>query len=639
MKGGIRRRTVAAGGLLALIVGATFAALLVTIDDLHDAADRAQRSEEVLTRAYKTEQLVIDMETGLRGFLITGDERFLAPWEAARRAFPDQASKLVRLAAAGNGQGDRARQIAAAGTAYITEYSIPTVEAARRDLAAVRTVAVTDEGKQRVDALRRQFDDFIAAERKLAISRQDSAGEAARRAIVAGSAGVAGSVVLVIVFTAYLARVIVRPVRHAAGMAGRLAGGDLTARLPETAPGEIGTLERAFNTMAGSLEASSEYLGLLLQEQAALRRVATLVAKGASPTAVFAAVAEEVGRLLGAPSTRLFRYEVDGTATVVSAWSEATLDIPVGTRLSLDGENVAASVLRTGRPARIDSCEAAPDEIAAYLREMGIRSAVGAPIEVQDRLWGVMIADSTDPAPLPAATETRLAQFTELVATAIANAQSRAELAASRARVVAAADETRRRLERDLHDGTQQRIVALTLQLRMAEAGVPADLPELKAQLQAVGRGLSNTVEELREFSRGLHPAVLSRGGLGPALRTLARRSAVPVRVDVPDDGRLPEPVEVAAYYVVSEAITNATKHAGASVIDVALTVDEGVLRLSVRDDGVGGADPGRGSGLVGLKDRVESVGGTILILSPVGEGTCIEARMPVEDPAVATAG
>jgi signal transduction histidine kinase len=226
-----------------------------------------------------------------------------------------------------------------------------------------------------------------------------------------------------------------------------------------------------------------------------------------------------------------------------------------------------------------------------------------------------------------------LTQFAELVATAIANADSRAELVASRARVVAAADETRRRIERDLHDGTQQRLVALALDLRAAAAAVPSELAELKAQVSHAGEALSGAVDDLREISRGIHPAILSKGGLGAVLKTLARRSPIPVELGLPADRRLPEGVEVALYYVASEALTNVTRHARASEAHVSLEIEDRVVRLSVQDDGVGGARPERGSGLIGLRDRVEVLGGTIEITSPPASGTTLVVEIPLTDP------
>jgi signal transduction histidine kinase len=209
--------------------------------------------------------------------------------------------------------------------------------------------------------------------------------------------------------------------------------------------------------------------------------------------------------------------------------------------------------------------------------------------------------------------------------------RSRAELAASRARIVTAADQTRRRIERDLHDGVQQRLVSLLLAQRTAQTMVPPGLSELQARLSEVADGLAGALKELQEISRGIHPAILADGGLTRALRTLARRSAIPVELDISIETRLPEPVEVAAYYVVSEALTNTAKHARASVVRIAVEVRHGVLELSIRDDGSGGADPARGSGLIGLTDRVDSLGGTIEVTSPAGQGTTLRIRLPVE--------
>jgi signal transduction histidine kinase len=288
-------------------------------------------------------------------------------------------------------------------------------------------------------------------------------------------------------------------------------------------------------------------------------------------------------------------------------------------------------VWRTGRPARIDNYADVPGPLAAGARQLGIRSSVGCPITVQGRLWGLTTVSSRRPEPLAADTEAHIAGFTELAAVAIANTQARAELAASRARIVRSADQTRRRIQRDLHDGVQQRLVALGLELGGAQAAVPTELGELGAQLGRVAQGLAGALEELRELSRGIHPAVLSEGGLGPALRALARRSAVPVELEVDVAGRLPAPVEVAAYYVVAEALTNAAKHAHANLAHVQVQTRGGRLRLSVADDGVGGADPARGSGLVGLGDRVQALGGTLTVHSPAGAGTRLLVDLPVE--------
>jgi signal transduction histidine kinase len=258
-------------------------------------------------------------------------------------------------------------------------------------------------------------------------------------------------------------------------------------------------------------------------------------------------------------------------------------------------------------------------------------SAAGTPVLVAGTLWGAMTALSPQYAPLPEGTEARMAEFTDLVGTAIANAQDRADLMASRARVVAAADDARRRLERDLHDGAQQRLVALGLHLRMADESIPPELHEPKQQLSQITSELTDVSKDLQELSRGIHPAVLSQGGLTPALRTLARRSAVSVALDLAIERRLPDDVEVAAYYVVAESLTNADKHAEASEVNVGANTDDVNLHLSIRDDGIGGADTRKGSGLIGLKDRVEAIGGDLQIVSNPGSGTSLDVTIPLE--------
>jgi signal transduction histidine kinase len=442
-----------------LLVGTAFAVLLYSVADVRKSERLARHSQEVLTTANQLERLVVDLETGQRGFVITGQAQFLEPWRAATVALPEQASTLERLVADDPAQRSRAQRISQDATSYIRDYSVPLINAARRDPASVRTVEATEEGKRRVDAMRTEFDDLTAAERRLSVARQEHTDAIAGRAVIAAAVGLVGSVLLILAFAGYLTRAIVRPVLGTAAMAGRLAGGDLAVRVPETGVGEIGMLERAFNSMAGSLE------------------------------------------------------------------------------------------------------------------------------------------------------------------------YHRAELAASRARIVRSADETRRRIERDLHDGIQQRLVSLALDLRATQARVPA---ELRPQLDGVADGLGDALDELREISRGIHPAILSEGGLGPALKVLARRSAIPVDVDLKIESRLPAPVEVAAYYVVSEALTNAAKHADASVAHVNVQPRDGWLHVSVRDDGAGGADAARGSGLVGLADRVQALGGTITVHSPVGEGTTLQVDLPI---------
>lgn len=417
---------------------------------------------------------------------------------------------------------------------------------------------------------------------------------------------------------------------------GRLWGAAIVgSRGPEPLPPYVeacvGDFADLVATAIATAAARAE-LRFLAEQREALRRVATLVARGVPPNEVFAAVAVELAAVHGVQNASVWRYEPGRSASLLAAWDErSAVKMPVGQHFSLDGDNVAAAVLSTGRPARIDNHDDAAGPAAAKIRELGLRGGVGVPIIVDSQLWGAAVVGSSRSEPLPSDIEVRLADFADLAATAIANAQAHADLTASRVRIVAAADDARRRIERDLHDGAQQRLVSLGLDLRAVEAQVPPGLETLKDQMSQLISSVVAVSEDLQELSRGIHPAILSRGGLGPALKTLARRSSVPVELDVAVDRRLPESAEATAYYVVAEALTNAAKHARASVVWVSASTGAAGLDLAIRDDGIGGADVTKGSGLIGLTDRVQAVGGQLTISSRPGSGTSLVVAIPFE--------
>jgi PAS domain S-box-containing protein len=400
--------------------------------------------------------------------------------------------------------------------------------------------------------------------------------------------------------------------------------------LPEDTASRLADFTELLATAIENAE-PREALERLVDEQAALRRVATLVAHGVRPDEIFAAVSDEVGRLVGTDSTTVMRFDDDPPGIVfVGVASNMSDAYPLGARWEFEDGMASAEVYRTGRSARGGARDWSTVEgpVGETHHRLRIVSTVASPIVVEGRRWGAIAVQSQEPLPLD--TDERLEKFTELVATAIANADSKSELAASRRRIVAASDEARRRIERDLHDGTQQRLVTLMLQLAAVREAAPTG-EVLIAELSRVECELASALDELREMSRGIHPSILSEGGLDPALRALARRSTIPVALDVTTKRRLAEPIEAAAYFVASEALANATKHAQASRIDVSLAPRDGVLLLSIRDDGVGGADSRHGSGLVGLHDRIEALGGTIRIESPPGAGTLLVVALPLE--------
>jgi signal transduction histidine kinase len=628
VRGGVVRHTAIASALLALVVGAAFAILLREIDSLRASGRAVAQSRDTSGAIADLETQVLDLEAGARGFAITGRPGFLKPYNDAGAAIPADARRLATLVS-DPAEASRVRRLVGDVNAYIADYSVPLVDAVRRNRAAGLSIARAEEGRQRVAALRAEFAGLRGIEQSRLqprLRRDDrEAGEAATAAIVALTISIA----LILLFGGYLMRAVALPLRWAATMASRLADGDLAVRLSGSGIGEVGALERAFNSMAGSVQASRDKLYRLADEQAALRRVATLVAQEASIAEVFQAVTREVGLQSGADLARMERFESDREITAVAAWSRrGTTELAVGKRFTLTGSSIAAHVLETGRPARVDSFEGASGPIAREAQALGILSSVGCPIVVGGRCWGVIAASRMHADPFPPDTESRIADFTALVATAVANAEARADVLASRTRLVTAGDEARRRVVRDLHDGAQQRLVHTILTLKLAlrshdrgDGGAPALLREALHEAQRAN-------VELRELAHGILPSVLTRGGLAAGIDALVSRVHVPVDVAVAPE-RFPREIEASAYFIVAEALTNVAKYSKARSVDVKAWVDEGMLHVDVHDDGVGGASQD-GSGLLGLHDRVAALGGLLRIDSPPGRGTRIAATLPL---------
>jgi len=375
-----------------------------------------------------------------------------------------------------------------------------------------------------------------------------------------------------------------------------------------------------------------EELATLADEQAALSRVAVAVATEERPERLFGLVSEEIGRLFGADAGATVRYVAnpDG-AVIVGAWQRVgDFEAPLGVRLPFEGGAIAR-VARTGRPARID-LEAEPSDVRERMLAAGVSSGVAAPIVVSGRLWGATsISNGDGHGRFPAGVEARLEKFTSLVAVALANAEARKQLTESRARIVQAGDAERRRLERNLHDGAQQRLVSLSLRLRIAELRLSDDPAAAAGLIAQASEELALGLEELRELARGIHPAVLTDHGLAPAVEALATRATLPVEVNGLPSERLSESIEAAAFYVVSEALANVAKYAAASSARVDLARDDGLLVVQVSDDGRGGADVAGGTGLRGLADRVEALGGRLRVSSERGRGTTVRAELPLD--------
>jgi PAS domain S-box-containing protein len=366
------------------------------------------------------------------------------------------------------------------------------------------------------------------------------------------------------------------------------------------------------------------------RQEESLRRIATMVAIQAPADDIFHTVTEDIAHLLGAQTSNMIRFDGPKTGTVVAGWSEPdATTLPVGDEVVFDGPTAVPIVRRTGKATRVDDYSDIDGELAERLRGLGLRSTVSAPVTVDGRVWGAITVSTIGESKLPPDAETRIVQFTELVAVALSTAEARSQLAGSRARIVAAGDAERRRLERNLHDGAQQRLVSLALGIRMARSSVE-DGSEAAALLESASVELAEALAELRELARGIHPAVLTDRGLESAVGALTDRSSVPVKVSLQLPHRLPSAVEAAVYYVIAEALTNVTKYAEATSVEVTVAADNGLARVEVIDDGLGGADPTRGSGLNGLTDRVEALDGRLQVISHPGKGTRVLAELPL---------
>jgi signal transduction histidine kinase len=405
------------------------------------------------------------------------------------------------------------------------------------------------------------------------------------------------------------------------------AGADRPEPVPPDAERRLSEFSELVATAIANTQAREE-IRRLAEQEAALRRLATLVAEGADPPRVFDAVCQETGLLLEAGSVNLAHFTPDGFNVTMAGWSRHDVHMRPGTRLRLEGDVINTLVRDTAAPGRVDRYDHAQGDIAQVLRGLGVRSEVGAPVVVEGRVWGALIAGTDEDEPLPPGVEHRLAGFAELVATAIANATAHQELVASRARIVEAADEQRRRVVRDLHDGAQQRLVQVSLALQRAERRQDLS-PELR-RLVADGVRLTRTaIDELRELAHGIHPAILTHHGLAAAIEALADRAPLPVDIRVTDE-RHPAAIESAAYFVTAEALTNVAKYADASWARVTARRCDRRLVLVVEDDGAGGARPGPGGGLSGLADRVAALDGALTIESPPGAGTRVRAEFPL---------
>jgi signal transduction histidine kinase len=591
--------------LLATLLGCMFTFVLSSKAAGHDSA-------KVLLSANRLERLVADLETEKLGFVATGDRKTLQPWRAANAAFAHEAVTLQRLAAdSGPAQARLARQIVQSANSYIREHAEPVVRLAERDPRTARTVIARGEGRRRINAIRSQFDRFLEVQHRITAAHERGAVPEVRR-VIAEAGGAAGSFLVLFLLVGYMTRANVWPVRR------RVRHGASLAPFP---------------SLVRESGRETDRLQWILEEERALRRIAALVAHGGAPPGLLGAVAGEVGALLGAEYTIIDRYDPGGTLATVARWSASGVaGPPPGARRPVENGSIEDVVLRTERATRAaatDESGPAGGLIGSWARAHDLGQLVCCAIMAGEEVWGTLTVLLRSADPPAEGAEHLMSEFAGLTGTAIVRAEEHAALLASRARLVGAADAERRRIERKLHDHAQQRLVSLALELRTIEAGIPAGRHRLREHLADAARGLSAITEELQDVARELYPPMIARGGLGAALRALGRRSRIPVEFDITGES-VPERVALTVYRIVDEALTNAASYARATLVQVELRIRDGYARFALRDDGVGGAGPRPGSGLSRLIDRVEAVGGSMLVDSPAGGGTTVRAAIPI---------
>ena len=587
--GGLTRQVTVRCLACVLLLSTVLVTTLTAVGYLDRDVHAARASQAALITAERLHESVLAMENSERGYIVTRDPSFLRSWQQARGSVPAYAAELTHLVAGDPRQHQRVQQLSRDITAYMSDDSAPGVPPLRGAGATADPARLLD-AQRRLDGIQAEFAQFASSELADATAQATRADTATVWARTVAGAGFTGAALFTVLFAIFVQRRIVRPVRTTAAMADQLAGGALPTRMPPVGAHEIGLLQRSFNRMATALDAQHRAVNRLVAQQSALRRVATLVARAEPPGTVFTAITREVGQLLHAETSAIIRHDLDGAATVVAAWDNRHPGAPGG---------------RTP-------------------------PAVTTPIRVHTTVWGELRTVAASGDPDAAAPTVHTADFADLAGLAITNQQARADLTAASARIVEAGDQTRRRLERDLHDGTQQRLLALLLHLRQLQTRMPAVPPDLTTDLAAINDDLTAICDGLRELSRGIYPTILSERGLEPALKTLARHAPLPVELHLRIPSRLPPHIETSAYYLAAESLTNTIKHAAATHLTVRAATDDHVLRLCVADDGRGGADPSRGTGLRGLTDRVTALGGTMALTSRPGHGTTLTFTIPV---------
>ncbi|GAA2582507.1 hypothetical protein GCM10010399_10380 [Dactylosporangium fulvum] len=628
-----------------LLLGVALHTAVTAFDDRGRQARAAHTSHQAVVTAALVRTGVLAMEHGEHRYVVTGDPAHLRSWARARAMVESRIAQLPRLTADRPAQATLAAGLDQQIRQYLDTHPASAIKALRPGPTAAPDLGRLTSDQHQLDAIRHTAERFVGNERRHAAAQETRAERAFTRAGTATGLGIITCLFVVPVLITYTTRVIVRPVRTAAAMADKLAAGTQTGRMPTDGPHEIGLLQRSFNTMALSLQRHHDDLNRVVVEQTALRRIASLMACTEAPDAVFDTITGQAGRLFEADTALLVRYDSDGAGTILAAWAGDHPSDRTGKR-PLVGERTPLPLRDTTgrmRALRQSFCRHVgwerPDMPVAADGVAGSTRGVGAPIMVRGQVWGALALLGEAGGRLRRDDTERTADFTDLAGLVVDTVEARIRLAAVSARLIDAGDETRRKLERDLHDRIQHHLIAVILRLRMLEAdmtgrdateGGTATGPVIADQVATIDGDLANVVEEVQTIAHGVYPAILTQRGLEAALDAMARRSPIPIERHIDLSPALPPVLQTSVYDIVAESLANTTKHAHASHLRIIAHQDGQKVWLRIEDDGAGGADSGRGTGIRSLTDRVQALGGTVQLHSPRGEGTRLIITLPL---------
>ncbi|MEU0556525.1 GAF domain-containing protein [Dactylosporangium sp. NPDC006015] len=600
--------------MFVLAICAALGTMLISFDQRRRAEHTAEAEDQARSAVTALALLVTDAEAARCGLAATGDQLFRTRLASSLDVIPRRERELQRSVTHDPVKVMLLRQINLYLNEYLSNYLAPALATSRSGGPATVSNAIMLAARRHADLIGSRLDRLLELVNRSTVRARARAETHSNMGILAGVVLPLFSLVALVLMRRH-ATAVAGSVRNLEAAAVKIADGELTIRVPEDGPAETSRFQHAFNNMVSALAQHRHTLNEKIAEQSALRSAGTPAAGVQTPQAVFDAVTEQAGILFRTDLADLLHVDPDGTASVVATWSHAQWDLPADEQVRLEPEGMAAQVLRSGRAVRLTH-PGTPAPAWQRPARFGLQAAIGVPVIAAGRAWGVLRLMSRRPETLPETVTSRATPFTDLVAVAVADHQARTDSAEARTRIMFAADETRRTIERKLHDGPQQRLTASLWALQTLDAQIPANLTELHAQVSMLTARMSTALDDLATIARDVHPAILSQRGLPSAIRSLARRTPVPVETTLDLPARPDEQVEIGMYHMVAEALALANNHPHTTLVNIEASVRSGRLLLHIEMNGMRTGDVASGPELVRIRDRVEALGGAMTLES-----------------------